>query len=539
MVAAMQFDCEIGPGENYDLNLCLGATGVKNGEYEELISKYTNTETYDTEYALREKNETRMIESYTIDTPDEDVNRMANIWCKQQLSYCVRFSRGWGKGYRDTLQDAQYYRLIENSPDFKERQYYKYRETLASALTHQYADGRGTRKWSPISRENYSDAPAWLIFSVIDYLKESGDIDFLKREFPYLDEGSATVFEHILQAARHLVGDRGRHGMVRVRYGDWNDGITGIGEGGEGESVMNTQMLYGCLRLLDDLCERFELQSPDRFTEKLRTIAAEVHRDINEQAWDGEYYVRAFDDDGNPVGSQQNKEGSIYIESQAFGLSMGIADADRASHVLRSVEEHLEVDYGLRLLAPSYTAFDPGIGRISGHVPGMWENGAVYCHGTAFFIIGLCRMGYGDKALALYKKLLASNPMLPPSKSGLEPYIFTNCFTGPDNLTRPGFARRSWTTGTAAWLLQYLNEGISGIHAEYDGLSVTPCLPSTWPSMKITRWYRDRLFRIQITAEGKGNAVKRVVLNGTELPGNFIPLANTEAENEVLVVVGL
>lgn len=538
MLAALQFDFTLAPAKTWQVNVGLACTGVREEQHLALIAHYSAPGAVEREYLHRMEWEARMNRSFTLESPDPDVNRMANTWVKKQLGYCVRFSRGWGKGYRDTLQDAQAYRLVENDPAWDELQFAKYRETLHSALTHQYADGRGTRKWSPVSKEDYSDAPAWLIMAAVDYIRETGDSGFLQTVVPYFDTGSATVWEHLLQAARKMSGDRGEHRMVRISGGDWNDGITGAGVKGRGESVMNTQMLLHGLRELETLRRRYNLSSVDGFAATLGELANEVADDINRHAWDGEWYIRAFDDSGRPIGSHVNTEGRIYLESQAFALISGVATGDRLAKVMRSVHEHLEVDYGLRLLAPSYSNFNPEVGRITAHIPGIWENGAVYCHGTAFYIAGLCRAGFPDLALALFHKLLGTNPLHPSMKSGLEPYILTNCFNGPDNGSQPGFARRSWTTGTAAWVMRYLAESLGGIYADYDGLRLAPSLPSSWARFRQKRWYRNRQFDITILKPEC--ATVRIIetrLNGKALANpTLIPLAECGEVNTVEVI---
>ena len=298
---------------------------------------------------------------------------------------------------------------------------------------------------------------------------------------------------------------------------------------------MNTEMLCNGLRELEAMRLRFNLPVSDDFSGQLSALADEIAYDLNTQAWDGNWYVRAFDDSGRKIGSHENQEGQIYIESQAFALIAGIADAGRTKQIMNSVAEHLEVDYGLRLLAPSYSAFNPEVGRITAHIPGIWENGAVYCHGTVFFIIGLCRAGFPDQALALFHKLLGTNPLHSSEKSGLEPYILTNCFNGPDNKSQPGFARRSWTTGTAAWVTRYLAESLGGIFSDYDGLRLAPCLPSSWERFRQQRWFRNLHFDITIHKPRgiQGNVVK-VVLNGTSLADlTHIPLASCQKRNRV------
>jgi len=540
LFSAMQFDMNLQPGEERTVNLCIGMVSVEKEEHLGLIGKYASAEAVAAEFCKREAENARLSDSIKIETPDVEMNRLVNYWVKQQTTWCAHFSRGWGKGYRDTLQDAQGHRFMENGPDLPaDRQFRKYREILTSALTHQYADGRGTRKWSPINRENYNDAPSWLIFAIVDYLKESGDYAFLEQTVAYLDEGEATVLEHTLQAARHMLADRGRHGMVRMRYGDWNDGITGVGAGGEGESVMTTQMLYGNLLLLDEMCGKLDFHGEDGFAEKLSDYAAEIYADMNEYAWDGEYYCRAFDDEGKKVGAKDCELGKMYVEPQAFGLSQGLASPEQAEKVLQSVEKGLESDYGCPLLYPSYQKYDPSVGRLTGHVPGIWENGGIYCHGTAFLILGLLRYGYGDKAYSLYKKLLASNPLNPSEVSGLEPYILTNCFVGPENPVQAGFARISWTTGTATWVFRDIVEGMFGIWSDYDGLTLDPCLPSEWTEATQERFYRNKRFRITIRKPaGITKGVGSVILNGEELQGCFVPLDKCKDMNEIAVKMG-
>lgn len=539
LLSAMQFRMELEPGEKREINLCIGTISVDKKEHLEYIDKYASAEAVALEFEKRQTENERLAESICIETPDAEMNRLINYWVKQQTAWCAHFSRGWGKGYRDTLQDAQGYRFMENGPELAgNRQFVKYKEILMSALTHQYADGRGTRKWSPISRDNYNDAPSWLIFAVVDYIKESGDYEFLEQTVAFLDEGEATVFEHILQAARHMLEDRGKHGMVRMRYGDWNDGITGVGAGGEGESVMTTQMLYGNLLLLDEMCKKLNLRSEDGFTGKLREYAAEIYADINSHAWDGEYYCRAFDDEGNKVGAQECELGKMYVEPQAFGLSQGLASPEQAEKVLRSVEKGLEADYGCPLLYPSYQKYDPSVGRLTGHVPGIWENGGIYCHGTAFLMLGFLKYGYADKVYDLYRKLLASNPKNPSEVSGLEPYILTNCFVGPENPVQAGFARISWTTGTATWIFRDIVEAMFGIWSDYEGLTLNPCLPSEWTEAMQERFYRNKRFRIVIQKpKGITKGIISVILNGEKLQDNFVPLTKCKETNDVSVMI--
>ncbi len=331
-----------------------------------------------------------------------------------------------------------------------------------------------------------------------------------------------------------MINDRGTHGMVKMRFGDWNDGINGVGRRGKGESVWTTIILHIVLDEFIELLENVKINQNLVTNKKLQSIKKQIEFDLLKFGWDGNWFRRAFKDNGTPVGSKANKQGRIYMTPQAFSFISTILDdkPEYREKILKSVEKHLEVDYGCLLLHPAYTRLEPDIGRITGHVPGMWENGAVYCHATGFYTLGLLRHNYADTGLRLISKLFGFNPLNPSSKSGLEPFAITNCFFGPSNKRIASQSYYAWNTGTAAWILRVFYEGFAGFRPSWHGFTLRPSLPSKWKELKIKRYFRGRQFNIHIKRlKGK----KGLILNGRKIDSDYIPIEVCKKTNNINV----
>jgi cellobiose phosphorylase len=513
MIAALQCEVNLAPGETRTLHFIAASVTRNEGDIAELTGRYFGAGGW---AKAREAMESRMAslrQAVKLLTPDPYVNALANYWLPTQVSLCGRFSRGWGQGYRDSLQDARALCVLE-APSTEDATGFPFAlRILKGCLRTQYASGGTPRKWLPLSREDYSDGPAWLIDAVLTYVNASGDVDFLEAEFPFLDGDPAPVHEHVRRAAAYMLGDRGAHGLVRIRGGDWNDGITGAGKGGEGESVFNTQLLLGNLEGMKECLQHLGDATARAGWEEVIAKAPEVQAALDKHAWDGEYYLRAYDDAGNPVGSHVNKEASIYLEPQAFALVSGSASREQAEALMESVKRHLETPYGCRLLSPSYQKFDPAVGRVSAHVPGTWENGAVYCHATAFYLHGLCRYGMGDKAYDMFLRLTGGNARHPSALSGVEPYAMTNCFAGPENPSQPGTSRFYWYTG--------VHFGV-------------PRFPSEWKEIGVERLIRGRKYVIQYVRDNSLDEDSVVVTaNGETLADGILLDTNAKQTNKL------
>ena len=510
LAGALAIEVKLAAGEERRLAVLLGSFDTE-AEKDRLIAKVLPV-SYRAPAWDRLKQEKRpMIEAVQIETPDAQVNRLVNIWAKQQIQLCVEFGRDGARGFRDTLQDAWGIAPF-NAPLAKA----KIKETLA----HQHADGHGIRGWLPLQPHHYSDGPAWIAPTVAAYVKETGDRSFLEEKVPYLDEGEATVLEHTLKGIRHLSGDLGAHGLVLAHEGDWNDSLNWMGRAGKGESVWTSMALYHSCNVIAEMAR--ELLNDPALDREMQDRASRIAAAIQEHGWDGKWYLAGWSDFGNPVGSSTNKEGRIYLNTQTWAVLTGLATGERRELCLKAVDEILESDHGSLTLWPHYTRADENVGRVTMLLPGMYENGTPYCHGTAFKIVTDIVAGRPDEALRSWRKVMPDNAAHPSSVSGCEPYAFTNQYLGPAN-GRAGDSISGWITGTAGWMFRAVLEYFCGVKPGYHGFTVEPCLPSEWDRVKIHRVLRGKAYEIAIRREAGGYRIEvdGVPYSGGELPYNF------------------
>ena len=506
LAGALAIDVKLAAGEERHLAVILGSFDTEE-EKDRLIAKVLPV-SYRTSAWDRLKQEKRpMIEAVQIETPDAQVNRLVNIWAKQQIQLCVEFGRDGARGFRDTLQDAWGIAPF-NAPLAKA----KIKETLA----HQHADGHGIRGWLPLQPHHYSDGPAWIAPTVAAYVKETGDRSFLDETVPYLDGGEATVLEHTLKGIRHLSGDLGAHGLVLAHEGDWNDSLNWMGRAGKGESVWTSMALYHSCHVIAEMAR--ELLNDPALDREMQDRASRIAAAIQEHGWDGKWYLAGWSDFGNPVGSSANKEGRVYLNTQTWAVLTGLATGERRELCLKAVDEILESDHGSLTLWPHYTGADENVGRVTMLLPGMYENGTPYCHGTAFKIVTDIVAGRPDEALRSWRKVMPDNAAHPSSVSGCEPYAFTNQYLGPAN-GRAGDSISGWITGTAGWMFRAVLEYFCGVKPGYHGFTIEPCLPSEWDSVKIHRVLRGKAYEITIRREAGGY---RIEVDGTDCSGKHL-----------------
>lgn len=451
-----------------------------------------------------------MIRRSTVETPDEAINRMVNIWSKQQIQLCAEFGRDGARGFRDTLQDA--WGILPFNAELARR---KILETLA----HQYRTGQAVRGWMPLQLQNYSDGPTWITPTVVAYLKETGKFDFLEAEAAYLDGGEGSVLEHMLLSVRHLSEDTGTHGLVLAHDGDWNDSLNWMGREGKGESVWTSMALFHSLNLLKDLAQR--VLGNRALADEMAERAAHIEAAIQTHGWDGQWYLAGYSDTGEKVGSSENVEGKCFLNTQTWAVLTGLAKAERLKKCHATIDGPLESTHGSLTLTPAYTKADSNVGRVSVILPGMYENGTPYCHGTAFKIVSDCASGRPDKALRSYRKVMPDTGEHPSLISGCEPYAFTNQYLGPDN-GRSGESISGWITGTAGWMYRAVLEYMIGIQPDYGGFYIRPSLPTEWPSVSAERVLRDKRYSIRIDRNGEDYGIK---VNGKRLESGFISYA--------------
>ena len=491
LAGAMMIQASLAPGEERKLTVLLGSFNSdeeKNRLIDKVLPASYRTAAWDALIASKKS----MLQAVVVETPNEQINCLVNIWAKQQIQLCVEFGRDGARGFRDTLQDAWGIAPF-NAPLAKAK--------IKETLEHQHSDGHGIRGWLPLQPHHYSDGPAWIAPTIAAYLKETGDRAFLDEIVPYLDKGEATVFEHMLTGIRHLSTDLGVHGLVLAHEGDWNDSLNWMGRAGKGESVWTSMALFHSCNVVAEMAR--ELLNDSALACEMQERADRIASAIEEHGWDGEWYLAGWSDFGNPVGSKSNKEGRIYLNTQTWAVLTGLAKGERRELCLKAVDEQMESEHGSLTLTPSYTAPDKNVGRVTMLLPGMYENGTPYCHGTAFKIVTDIIAGRPDHALRSWLKVMPDNAQHPSIVSGCEPYAFTNQDLGPDN-ARAGDSISGWITGAAGWMFRAVLEFFCGIKPGYSGFSIEPCLPSGWNEVKVHRVLRGQTYDIAIKRNAGG-----------------------------------
>jgi cellobiose phosphorylase len=525
LCGALEHSFRLQPGESVIFNVALGSTDsfettraicravFAPGEIERLFESVRAV--------LAAKYRTVHVE-----TPDERLNWLFNGWIKRAIQLHTEVGTDTGRGLRDVLQAA--WAVSSYDPA-------NARQKILESLAHQYRAGHTLRGWNPVDDHHYSDGPVWIAPAVDSYLKETGDYGFLREQAPYFDGGAGTVWEHTLTSIRHSTDDTGEHGLVRMHYGDWNDSLNGMGLEGRGESAWTSIAMIFAIACAREIVNNV-LKDPV-LDEELKRRSDRLERAIKEHAWDGAWYLEGYNDAGSKVGSHVEKEGRVYLNPQSWAILGGIARGERLESILRVIDNDLECDYGSLVLTPAYRKPNPGIGRISWFVPGMWENASPYCHGTSFKIMADTFIGRGDRALESMLKVLPDNPKNPCTHSGCPPYQVTNMYYGPEH-PRAGQILYSWVTGTADWLFKALTSHMLGVRADYKGLLIDPCLPSAWKKASLERSFRGARYRVEIeNPDGRQTGVRRITLDGKEVQGNLLPILNDGGVHEVKVLM--
>lgn len=516
--AAFQYDCIV-EGQ-FSLNQII--VGHHSGQdLIEAIEKYSDFNKIFCETAdwVQER-----FEKLHIRTGNSSLDTITNTWNKQMILFGATHCR-WGiKGYRDVVQHSQGALYFDTELT---------RKSLIKSLQFQYSNGFAVRSYPVVyedSKMHYSDSASWLLYAVSEYVKETGDTDFLREEVTFLDGGKASVLKHLELIIHSLYEDRGEHGLVRIHGGDWNDSLTHVGKEGRGESVWLSMFLAKSLLIYAELLEFLGQDAGCYYS-----VYEALKEDINKNAWDGEWYVRAFNDKGGKLGSKENERGLIFLNAQSWAIISGIAEQEKIDCIRKSIKKYLHTEYGYILNYPTYTALDENVGRMSCMEPGTAENGSIYMHGNVFLIYALLGIGDSENAYGILKSIQPNNPLL--ADKPVCPYIYGNCYYGPDHKKEAGKMEFSWITGSVNWLLQSVVELMLGIQRTYEGLVIKPALPEELKHVEVYREYRGCRYHIVINNGGRN--VKRITWNGEELnPCEVLPVVK-DAEKINLVQVEL
>ena len=495
--AVLQHKLTLLPGQIREIRLVFGVS-ESISEARSCAASYTRELYQEDAYRKAEAAYKKKYESLTVQTPDKKINALMNSWVKKQVDFCIVGK----KGVRDNLQIAV--ALLNYRPE-------KAKEEILECLRHQFRDGHAVLTWYPYDDTRYSDQPFWIIWAVCELIKETGDVSILDLPIAWQDGGEASVLAHVKAAVARLLDDCGRNGLVRIYFADWNDALN-IPPEEEAESVMLSEQFCLALRELEKLSRHIGDASYADFCHRAYNEMSEA---LNRSAWDGKWYCRALAKTEN-IGSQNSTGSKIYLNAQTWAVLAGIVPEARMEAVLAAVDG-MERDFGFPLNTPPYVTYDPMAGRMSGMLPGLFENGGVYCHASAFKVLMDCQEGRGNDALRTLKKIMPDSKENPSAQSGAEPYVFTNCYSTHPNYY--GRSYQSWTTGTSAWCLRGLYEGLLGVKRDYDGLRIEPAFPSDWDTAKMTRCFRGTTYQLEFRRTGSFS----LTLDGAALKGRTVP----------------
>lgn len=558
-IASHYLEIELKPGESRDLVFILGY--VENPQEQKfeskkvinkekahvLISEFDTTEKVDK--AFHELNEywNNLLSIFTVKTGNDKLDRMVNIWNQYQcmVTFCMSRSAsffesgiGRGMGFRDSNQDLVGF--VHQIPQ-------RARQRIIDIASTQFADGGCYHQYQPLSKRGnndigggFNDDPCWLIFGTVAYIKETGDFSILDEMVPFDNKPGTEVklFDHLKISMDHVINNLGPHGLPLIGRADWNDCLNlncfswdpnesfqtteNQSKGSKAESLMIAGLFVVTGKDYVELCRR--LGKPHE-ANRMETAVKAMENSVKVHGWDGEWFLRAYDFYGEKIGSNENEEGKIFIESQGWctmagiGLKEGLCDK-----ALDSVKERMECEHGIVLNNPAYTTYHVEMGEISSYPEGYKENAGIFCHNNPWVIIGETVDGRGDDAWNHYKKILPSYVEEKyQTLHKVEPYVNCQMVAGKDS-ARPGEGKNSWLTGTAAWMWYTISEYILGIKPSYDGLMIDPCLPSTAKSYEVTRKFRGGEFHITVNnPEGNQKGIKSITLDGKIINGNIVP----------------
>jgi cyclic beta-1,2-glucan synthetase len=527
--AALQSSIELAPGETRQVVVLLGAGKGEDGA-RELIARYNLPENAGAGIEANAVAWRQRLTTVQVETPSPDFDVLINGWLLYQALSCRMWARSalyqssGAYGFRDQLQDVMAFLLTDVQLA---------REHILRAAARQFVEGDVQHWWHPQSgrgvRTRFSDDLAWLPFVVDHYIQVTGDTTILEEAVPFLtmrelgpeeheiydlpgiSSETATVYEHCVRALNRATTE-GEHGLPKIGIGDWNDGMSRVGVHGRGESVWLGWFLYSTLR---KFAVHSDLKNDSQSAAKFRDQAERYRLAIEKSAWDGEWYRRAYFDDGSPLGSHESDEAKIDAIAQSWSVISGAGDPERARIAMESFNKYLVREDArlLVLLTPPFdkTAHDPGY--IRGYLPGVRENGAQYTHAALWAVLATAMRGEGNRAFELFQMI---NPVTHGDTQDaiktykVEPYVVAaDVYTADGQLGRGGW---TWYTGSASWMYRVGLESLLGFQKRADKLLIDPCIPKTWPGFSVTYRFGKSVYNIKVE---NPNSVERGVVSIT------------------------
>jgi cellobiose phosphorylase len=571
-IASHQLNIRLNPGEEKNLVFVLGY--VENPEDEkwespgiinktrawELLGRYDSKEKVSVAFDELHHYWTDLLSKYHVESGNEKVNRMVNIWNQYQCMVTFNMSRsasyfesgiGRGMGFRDSCQDLLGF--VHLIPD-------RARQRIIDIASTQFQNGSAYHQYQPLTKKGnsdigsgFNDDPLWLIAGTSAYIKETGDLSILDEMVPFDNDLSlaAPLMEHLKRSFDFTTNNKGPHGLPLIGRADWNDCLNlncfsvnpgesfqtyGPSEGPVAESVFIAGMYvkYG-----EEYAQLCELLGSSAEADRARKEAEKMYAAVLQHGWDGEWFLRAYDAQSHKVGSSSCEEGQIYIEPQGFCVLAGIGVPEGyAAKALESVKSHLDSKYGVMILQPAYTQYHPELGEVSSYPPGYKENAGIFCHNNPWVSIAETVLGHGDRAFEIYRKTCPAYVEDFSEIHRTEPYIYCQMVGGKD-AKNFGEGKNSWLTGTAAWTFCNISQYILGVTPTHKGLSINPCIPKDFGDFSITRKFREGIYEIKVrNPENVEKGIRSITVDAQAIEGCIIPYVSGKLHYDVVVTMG-
>ncbi|MBL8854347.1 MAG: cyclic beta 1-2 glucan synthetase, partial [Planctomycetaceae bacterium] len=552
---AIQTVFDLADGRHREVVFMLGA-GQDIHEVRRLVERYRGVEPAKTALDEVRTSWNQTLGTVQIETPDPAVNILGNGWLLYQTIACRYWARsgyyqsGGAFGFRDQLQDVA--ALVHCRPQW-------IREHLLRAAARQFAEGDVQHWWHPPQgrgvRTNFSDDFLWLPLVLCRYIQATGDTGILDELVPFLEGralkageeayydlptisvDSGTMYEHGVRAITNGLSF-GAHGLPLIGCGDWNDGMNNVGQHGQGESVWLAFFLYENLQAFATIARS---RGDESFAARCDDEAAKLQSNIEQHAWDGHWYRRAYFDNGQPLGSASNSECQIDSIAQSWSVLSEAADPVRARQSMEAVDQRLvRRDSSLiQLFDPPFDKSEQDPGYIRGYVPGVRENGGQYTHAAIWTVMAFAKLGDAPRAWELFSLINPVHHGATPAQVQtykVEPYVVAaDVYAVAPHTGRGGW---TWYTGSASWMYRLIIESLLGLNLVANQLRFTPCLPPDWTSYKLHYRYRETIYEITVLQPTPSRIVKQILIDGILQPGIAIVLINDRKEHRVEVHLG-
>lgn len=553
--ASLQKNLVLAPGEEVRLIFMLGEGNRATGK--KIKEKYSNPANVDAAYEALRIFWQNKFDKLQIETPNEGMNTLINTWTLYQSEINVMFSRfasfievggRVGLGYRDTAQDAM--TIPHSNPE-------KCKMRIMQLLKGLVSQGYGLHLFQPEwfepdesvkpfksptvvpepdkdsmihgLKDACSDDALWLIASIVEYIKETGEFAFADEKVTYADGGEDTVYDHMKRILDFSTEQVGATGICKGLRADWNDCLNL----GGGESALVSFLHYWALQNFIELASYLAREDD---VKKYTAVADNVKAVCDKELWDGEWYIRGITKNGRKIGTQQDAEGKVHLESNSWAVLSGAADYEKGIKAMDSVDKYLYTPYGIMLNAPSYTKPDDDIGFVTRVYPGLKENGSVFSHPNPWAWAAECKLGRGDRAMKFYDALCPYNQNDMIEIREAEPYSYCQFIMGKEH-TAHGRARHPFMTGSGGWSYFSATRYMLGIRPQFETLEIDPCIPADWKEFKADRVWRGAEYKITVqNPDGVMKGVKEILIDGRKVEN--IPAFPAGECHEVTVIMG-